>query len=111
MKAQEQLAFEVTTLLDSTKRVAARIKKQRKEIFDAVTAGKATDQQLAQDKELEKVEAVLNTKEGIYETPMLIDQINYLRQQLDQADQRPGKDLYLRYEELLKQAQVVFGKR
>lgn len=111
MKAQEQLAFEVTTLLDSTKRVAARIKKQRKEIFDAVTAGKATDQQIALDKQLEKVEAVLNTKEGIYETPMLIDQINYLRQQLDQADQRPGKDLYLRYEELLKQAQVVIGKR
>ena len=39
-------------------------------------------------------------KEGHYQKPVLIDQLNYLRQMLDQADQRPGKDAFDRYDEL-----------
>jgi hypothetical protein len=34
---------------------------------------------------------------------MLIDQISYLLGMLDRADQKPGRDAYLRYDEL-KQA-------
>lgn len=103
MKAQEQLAGEVTALLDTAKRVTDRIKKQRKEIAALVKEGKATAPQTETDKALASLEAALVTKEGIYETPRLVDQINYLRQQLDQADQRPGKDLYDRYETLKKE--------
>lgn len=103
MKAQEQLAGEVTILLDTAKRVTDRIKKQRKEIATLVKEGKATASQSEADKALASLEAALVTKEGIYETPRLVDQINYLRQQLDQADQRPGKDLYDRYETLKKE--------
>jgi photosystem II stability/assembly factor-like uncharacterized protein len=41
------------------------------------------------------------TETGIaYPQPMLIDQISYLNSQLGSADQKPGKDLYIRYEQL-----------
>ncbi len=107
MEAQESLVFEVNAILDSVKRSADRIKKQRKEVAEAVKAGKANEAQLDLDRKLAKVEARLVTKEGIYETPMLIDQLGYLRSQLDQADQRPGKDLYVRFEELKKEADLT----
>lgn len=107
MEAQENLVFEVNAVLDSVKRSADRIKKQRKEVAEAVKAGKASEAQLDLDRKLAKVEARLVTKVGIYETPMLIDQLVYLRQQLDQADQRPGRDLYIRLEELRKEADLT----
>ncbi|MBL7848875.1 MAG: hypothetical protein JNL40_15510 [Cyclobacteriaceae bacterium] len=110
MKAQEQLVFEVNVVLDSTKRVADKIKKQRKEIASLVKAGKASDSQVALDRSLLRIEDLLVTKEGAYETPRLIDQLNYLRQQLDQADQRPGRDLYQRYDELKAEAWKVLGE-
>ena len=105
MVAQEQLSNKVTVVLDSTKRLADRIKKQRKDIAALVKANKATEKQIATDRELERIEKELITKEGAYETPMLIDQLNYLLQQLDQADQRPGRDVYQRFDELKKKAE------
>ena len=74
-----------------------------------IKAGKASEAQTSQDKSLARLEDLLTTKEGAYEKPQLIDQLNYLRQQLDQADQAPGKDLYLRYEELRAQAAGVLA--
>lgn len=55
-----------------------------------------------QQERLEKVLSGLNTADGRYMTPMLLDQISYLRSMLDQADQRPGKDALDRYQELKK---------
>lgn len=98
--AQLALNQQVTTVLDSAKKMTSRIQKQRKDIAALVKEGKATDAQKALDINLEQLEVQLVTKDGIYEQPMLVDQLNYLRQQLDQADQRPGRDLYERYEQL-----------
>ncbi|MFT4567018.1 MAG: hypothetical protein ACI9FN_001981, partial [Saprospiraceae bacterium] len=42
----------------------------------------------------------LKTKEGIYELPVLVDQISYLYNMLGDTDQLPGRDAYERYEEL-----------
>ena len=42
----------------------------------------------------------LVTGSGPYPQPMLIDQIRYLASMIDQADQRPGKDAYDRFQEL-----------
>ena len=35
-----------------------------------------------------------------YSRPMLVDQLEYLYQNLGKADQRPGQDAYTRYAEL-----------
>jgi hypothetical protein len=36
---------------------------------------------------------------------MIVDQIEYLYENLDTADQRPGRDAYERYEKILAQLQ------
>jgi hypothetical protein len=49
--------------------------------------------------ELMRVEDALVTKtEGSYQTPRLVDQLNYLYGMTTSADQRPGRDAYLRLE-------------
>lgn len=98
-----KLTQEVIVVIDTVKKLTAKIQKQRKEYATLIKDGKATDVQKSMDAVLAKVESQLVTKEGAYEQPMLVDQLNYLRQQLDQADQRPGKDLYERLEELKKE--------
>lgn len=63
-------------------------------------------EELKKSKKTEKIKAlneileVVETKEGIYMQPMLIDQLAYLRSMLNSADQRPGKDAYERLEHL-----------
>ncbi len=57
----------------------------------------------AEGQALEKVNqklAELKTKEGIYETPALLDQVSYLYFMLNRAYQLPGKDAYDRLSEL-----------
>ena len=46
------------------------------------------------------IDRELNTKEGTYMQPMLIDQIRYLQSMLSRADQKPGKDALNRLKEL-----------
>lgn len=47
-----------------------------------------------------KIQEALETPEGRYMQPGLMAQISYLRSMIDQADQKPGKDAFERYNEL-----------
>ena len=49
---------------------------------------------------LKSMDKVLNTEDGRYMKPMLIDQLRYLGSMIDRADQMPGKDAFDRFEEL-----------
>lgn len=100
VKAQERLSLEVVALEDAAKRVAEKIKERRKELEKLIKSGKRTKQYTQEDQKLAQILDQLVTPEGIYMTPMLIDQLRYLRSMLNQADQRPGKDAYERYDEL-----------
>lgn len=100
IQAQENLSLQVVALEDSSKRVAEEIKARRKELAKLIKTGKRVKQYSQEDARLAQIEDQLETPEGIYMTPMLIDQLRYLRYMLNQADQRPGKDAYDRYEEL-----------
>ena len=40
------------------------------------------------------------TASGTYMQPMLLDQVNYLFSMISRTDQRPGRDAWIRYEEL-----------
>lgn len=100
VNAQERLSLEVVALEDSAKRVAEKIKERRKELEKLIKSGKRTKQYTQEDLKLAQIQDQLITPEGIYMTPMLIDQLRYLRSMLNQADQRPGKDAYERYDEL-----------
>jgi photosystem II stability/assembly factor-like uncharacterized protein len=100
IKAQETLSLQVVALEDSAKHVLEVIKTKRKELEKLIKAGKNKKQYTQEDKRLALIQDQLATADGIYMTPMLIDQLRYLRGMLSQADQKPGKDAYERFDEL-----------
>jgi len=56
---------------------------------------------------LDTLEAQLQTADGPYPQPMLIDQLQYLASMIDRADQRIGRDAFARYEELRGQLDLL----
>lgn len=109
LKAQENLSLEIIALENSAKQAADRLKTRRAELSKLIKQGKKTKQYVEEDKRLAQVQDQLVTPDGIYMTPMLIDQIRYLRMMLSQADQRPGKDAYERYDELKNRLNTVLN--
>lgn len=93
LKAQESLSLKVQDILGQARLAAELIRKER------------TDKKLSQkkDEELSAIYSKLVTAEGRYPQPVLIDQINYLFSMLNRADQKPGQDAYLRFDELEKE--------
>ena len=62
------------------------------------------------NRDLISVSKELNTQEGTYMRPMLIDQIRYLQSMLSRADQKPGNDAYMRLNELKNQFKLLKQK-
>ncbi len=101
LEAQEKLCLQIRDLLSDARRLAETLKDENSADAAAVDA----------------LQAELNTAEGRYRQPMLIDQIQYLFNMLNSADQRPGKDAYDRYdylrqwyEDVAKRAEAVTGR-
>ena len=88
LRAQEELALAVRGILDESKILAYNVK-------DAKSGS------------MLHIKNALITAKGPYPQPMLIDQLNYLRSMIDRADQRPGKDAYIRYDELKDQLKAL----
>ena len=93
LEAQEKLALEVMKLYNQASKMSRKVE------------GLLEKKNLPahQKKALQSINEKLNTTEGRYMTPMLVDQLRYLSSMLDRADQRPGKDAFDRYKELSKQ--------
>jgi photosystem II stability/assembly factor-like uncharacterized protein len=89
LQAQEALALQVLELESQAFILSESVKKINAQGPDPST--KTILDQLIQE---------LHTAEGRYMQPRLVDQISYLRNMLDQGDQKPGKDAYDRYTEL-----------
>jgi hypothetical protein len=90
--AQEALSLQIRDQLTLAEVAAERIRGARK------------SQEFSQEKK-EKLEAIyskLVTAEGRYTQPMLIDQLRYLLSMLSRADQKPGRDAYIRFDELVE---------
>jgi len=77
-------------------------------MFDRMVESKLEKKK--KNKILNLVSEELNTQEGTYMRPMLIDQIRYLQAMLSRADQRPGNDAYLRLNELRSQFKLLKEK-
>lgn len=88
LKAQEELALRVRNLMS-----------RAGQLNQAIEAGlKKEKNKLA----LTYLSESMNTSDGRYQQPQLLDQISYLSSMLSYADQRPGQDAYDRYDELRK---------
>ena len=96
LKQQIEISLKVVDLLSDARRLLEEVKKTKTSLGKKTES--ASKERLA---ELESLEQKLETAEGRYQTPMLIDQIRYLYGITRQADQRPGQDVYTRYDELL----------
>jgi photosystem II stability/assembly factor-like uncharacterized protein len=100
--AQEALNLKIRDLRSKAKRTLHKIQEDKKEL-------KRKEGKQLTNKEKQKVEALVQlanqfiTKKGRYHQPMLIDQLRYLNSMIRIADQHPGMDAYLRYNELEEQ--------
>ncbi len=100
LNEQMELALKIRDLQDLGRRLSDKIKTRRKELAKTMNDGTANDTDKAEDQKLEEFERMLETSDGIYQTPMLLAQMNYLSSMLNRADQQPGKDAVDRYAEL-----------
>lgn len=96
--AQVELALKARDALSSGRLAADRLKKA---LEDASAEDRST---------LEEIQKALIAAPVRYSRPMIVDQIEYLYENLDTADQKPGRDAYQRYEELLGQLQEQVQK-
>jgi photosystem II stability/assembly factor-like uncharacterized protein len=86
--AQVELALKARDALSNGRLAEVRLEKA---LESASSAGRSR---------LEEIQKELSTAPVRYSQPMLVDQIEYLFENLDTADQKPGRDAYERYEEL-----------
>jgi photosystem II stability/assembly factor-like uncharacterized protein len=91
--AQESLSLQVRDILSKANRVVERIREARE-----------SEEVSRKNKEkLSALYAKLVTATGPYPQPMLVDQISYLFSMLNRADQKPGRDAYVRLDELKRE--------
>ena len=91
--AQESLSLQVRDTLSMANRLADRIRKARE----------SEDVSRKNKEKLAAFYAKLVTGTGPYPQPMLVDQLSYLSSMLNRADQKPGRDAYVRFDELNKE--------
>ncbi len=91
--AQESLSLRVRDTLSLANRTVERIRKAR-ESRESKELSKNNREKLS------VFYAKLVTATGPYPQPMLVDQISYLFSMLGRADQKPGRDAYIRFDEL-----------
>lgn len=95
--AQESLALEIVDLISSARKWTYDLKHQKKEL----TADKETKE--ANKDRIASIDGLLKeleTAQGTYMKPMLLSQMSYLYNVVDGPDHIPGKDAFMRYEEL-----------
>jgi photosystem II stability/assembly factor-like uncharacterized protein len=88
--AQESLSLQVRDMLGMANRAVERIRKARE---SAEVSRKYKER-------LSAIYSKLVTATGPYPQPKLVDQISYLFSMLNRADQKPGRDAYVRLDEL-----------
>jgi photosystem II stability/assembly factor-like uncharacterized protein len=97
LKAQESLGLQVRDILSMANKVVDRIQNARE-------SGEVSHK--AREK-LDSLHEKLVTGSGPYPQPRLIDQISYLFSMLNRTDQKPGRDAYVRLDELSKELAVI----
>lgn len=100
LQEQFDLAIRIRDVLSEARRTVARLTAARRELEAARGAGDPARMETVR-RELEEIERALVTEPGvIYPQPMLVAQLEYLYSMLNRADQKPGRDAYLRLDEL-----------
>ena len=99
---EEQAAFslKVRDAITEARRLAERLR-------DASEKAKADG---AASPKVQELRDRLVTTRGAYPQPMLIDQLASIARMVGQADQKVGRDAYVRFEDLLKEVRSLQGE-
>ena len=98
---QETLCIKIRDLLSDARKTIDKIHKAQKIISEKIEKNETeTNQDKLIVNQLAQIQANFETAQGRYTKPQLLDQIGYLNSMLNRTDQKPGRDAYLRYEEL-----------
>ncbi len=97
VRGQVELALQARDALSDAKLAARRIEDARARGGGELAA------------EIEAIEAELKTRPRRYSRPMLIDQLQYLYGNLVRADQEPGEDARIRYDQLESELERHIG--
>lgn len=88
--AQESFSLRVRDALSTANLAVERIRKAR----ESAEISRKNKERLS------VLYAKLVTEKGPYPQPMFVDQLSYLNSLLSRADQKPGRDAYIRFDEL-----------
>jgi len=101
LKAQAKLSLDVMLLQNRARNTTSMLEKEIDKLASKTEGGgKLSRQEMNLEAKLNVIKSKLVTSTGRYQQPMILDQIGYLSSMLDRADQEPGRDAYLRYDEL-----------
>lgn len=97
---QFELSIRTRDVLSEARRTAERLSAARRDLESAQAAGQE-ERIRAIRQELLEIERALLSEPGVtYPQPMLVAQLEYLYSMLNRADQRPGRDAYVRLDQL-----------
>jgi hypothetical protein len=97
LQEQVDLLLKLRDAMGDAQAVAARLR----------AAGDAARADAARGKAVQALVDRLVTANIVYPTPMLIDQLSNVVRMAGQADQKPGRDALLRYEDLMKELAAI----
>jgi len=101
IQAQEKLSLEIVDLISKSNRIVNRHTR---------SMAAETDKTSISYKQLLEVEQAMVRKNGRYTQPMFISQLEYLLGIVNRADQRPGQDVYDRFDALKKEFTSITGE-
>jgi photosystem II stability/assembly factor-like uncharacterized protein len=109
----EQMALvrQVSDLLSNARMLETRVIKDYKSLKKQVGNTPKEERSAEIKVEFERVESALTVLQTepkvIYPRPRLVNQINFLYNMLNTADQKPGKEFYERFDELKNQYEMI----
>ena len=100
LKEQLDLQLKIGVAVAEARKATTRLKEAREKSKDDV----------AKAKRIAALEARLVTGGGSYPETMLIDQLGNVARMIGQADQKIGRDAFLRYDDLRKELEALLGE-
>ncbi len=101
LEEQEALCLKIQDLAGRANATADRLREERTQLAKILKTGGRTAREIQKiDDGLAELLEQMETARGRYQEPKLLNQISYLGSMLNRADQKPGRDAYIRYDEL-----------
>ena len=103
LKEQAKICLDVMKLQVKARDTTNQLEKEIEKLtLKTEEGGKLSRREKSLETKLNEIRSKLVTSRGRYQQPMILDQISYLSSMLNRADQKPGNDAYIRFDELME---------